>query len=98
MCNTETSKSDQKNRPHDPLYYHADLYLRCPGVDFLCPWGLRVYYYNCSREGGHSGWLANNLNQSEEAPAFHAVTARWTFNEQWDPEAKIRELWHVLGY
>lgn len=43
-------------------------------------------------------WLANNLNQSEEAPAFHAVTARWTFNEQWDPEAKIRELWHVLGY
>ena len=164
------------------MYYHADLYLRCPGVDFLCPrgwcyatrcrflgdsraivwhdgrgdkskklvikdsyfdaksptilgryhhdsqffllncklsskildtnisyaytdkvldpcpWGLRVYYYNCSREGGHSGWLANNLDKSEEAPAFHAVTARWTFNEQWDPEAKIRELWHVLGY
>jgi hypothetical protein len=22
-----------------------------------CPWGLRVYYYNCSREGGHSAWL-----------------------------------------
>jgi hypothetical protein len=43
-------------------------------------------------------WLANNLNQSEEAPAFHAVTARWTFNELGDPEAKIRELWHVLGY
>jgi hypothetical protein len=164
------------------MYYHADLYLRCPGVDFLCPrgwcyatrcrflgdsraiiwhdgrgdkskklvitdsyfdaksptilgryhhdsqffllnckmssqildtnisyaytdkvldpcpWGLRVYYYNCSREGGHSGWLANNLNLSEEAPAFHEVTARWTFNKQWDPEAKIRELWNVLAY
>ena len=164
------------------MYYHADLYLRCPGVDFLCPrgwcyatrcrflgdsraiiwhdgrgdkskklvitdsyfdaksptilgryhhdsqffllncklssqildtnisyaytdkvldpcpWGLRVYYYNCSREGGHSGWLANNLNQSEEAPAFHEVTARWTFNNQWNPEAKIRELWNVLAY
>ncbi len=21
------------------MYYHADLYLRCPGVDFLCPRG-----------------------------------------------------------
>ena len=53
---------------------------------------------NCSREGGHSGWLANNLNQSDEAPAFHEVTARWTFGGKWDPEAKIRALWNVLAY
>ena len=164
------------------MYYHADLYLRCPGVDFLCPrgwcyatrcrflgdsraiiwhdgradkskklvitdsyfdaksptvlgryhhdsqffllncrlssqildsnisyaytdkvldpcpWGQRTYYYNCSREGGHSGWLDNNLDKSEDAPAFHEVTARWTFNGKWNPEAKIRDLWNVLAY
>ena len=164
------------------MYYHADLYLRCPGVDFLCPrgwcfavrchflgdsraiiwhdgrgdkdrklvikdsyfdaksptmlgryhhdsqffllncrlskqildtnisyaysdkvldpcpWGVRTYYYNCSREGGHSGWLRNNLETSEEAPEFHAVTAQWTFKGKWDPEKRIRDLWSVLAY
>ena len=63
-----------------------------------CPWGLRTYYYNCSREGGHSGWLRNNLETSEEAPEFHAVTAQWTFKGKWDPEQRIRDLWSVLAY
>lgn len=164
------------------MYYHADLYLRCPGVDFLCPrgwcyatrcrfygdsraiiwhdgrgdkreklvitnstfdaksptklgrwhhdsqfflincklskqildsnisyaysdkvldpcpWGQRVYYYGCERDGGNSGWLNDNLQESEEKPAFHAITALWTFDGKWDPESKIRELWDVLAY
>ena len=63
-----------------------------------CPWGLRTYYYNCSREGGHSGWLRNNLETSEEAPEFHAVTAQWTFKGKWDPGQRIRDLWSVLAY
>ena len=164
------------------MYYHADLYLRCPGVDFMCPrgrcyatrcqfvgdsrailwhdgrgdinnkfvvtnssidalsptklgryhhdhqfyithcrmsknildsnisyaysdkvldpcpWGLRVYYYGCEREGGNSGWLRNNLDQAPGSPAFHALTARWTFDGKWDPEARIRDLWYILKY
>ena len=164
------------------MYYHADLYLRCPGVDFLCPrgwcyatrcrfygdgraliwhdgrgdkskklvitnssfdaqsptilgrwhhdsqffiincqmseqildcnigyaysdkvldpcpWGQRVYYYGCSRQGGHSGWLDNNLQQAESAPAFYGITAQWTFGGKWDPERRIRDLWNVLAY
>lgn len=63
-----------------------------------CPWGLRAYYYNCHREGGDSGWLKNNLEQSEENPDFHGVTALWTFNKKWDPESRIRDLWNVLAY
>ena len=63
-----------------------------------CPWGVRTYYYNCSREGGHSGWLRNNLELSEEAPEFHAVTAQWTFKGKWDPERRVRDLWKVLAY
>ena len=62
------------------------------------PWGLRAYYWNCYREGGHSGWLNNNLIQSEEAPEFHGVTALWTFKDQWNPEERIRDLWNVLAY
>ena len=63
-----------------------------------CPWGLRTYYYNCLREGGNSGWLANNLSEADGSPMFHAVTAQWTFNGQWDPERCIRDLWQVLAY
>ena len=63
-----------------------------------CPWGLRVYYYNCLREGGHSGWLRNNLQESEEHPEFHGVTADWTFQGKWHPEARIKELWSILAY
>ncbi len=63
-----------------------------------CPWGERIYYYGCTRDGGHSGWLRDNLEQAENAPEFHGVTARWTFDGRWDPEQKIRDLWKVLAY
>ena len=63
-----------------------------------CPWGQRAYYYNCHREGGDSGWLKNNLEQWEENPDFHGITALWTFNKKWDPESRIRDLWNVLAY
>lgn len=63
-----------------------------------CPWGLRTYYYNCTREGGDSGWLKNNLHEAEGAPAYHGITAQWTFAGKWNPEKRIRDLWHVLAY
>ena len=34
----------------------------------------------------------------EGAPEPHEITARWTFHNQWDPEARISDLWHVLAY
>ena len=63
-----------------------------------CPWGQRTYYWACSRDGGHSGWLDNNLRTAPGAPEYHTVTARWTFGDRWNPEARIRELWQVLAY
>ena len=63
-----------------------------------CPWGKRVYYYGCTRDGGDSGWLKDNLQESAESPEFHGITALWTFGGQWDPERRIRELWNVLAY
>ena len=63
-----------------------------------CPWGQRTYYYGCSRDGGQAGWLADNLDRAPGSPAFHAITARWTFGGKWDPEKRIRDLWPVLAY
>lgn len=63
-----------------------------------CPWGQRVYYQSNRREGGHSGWLADNLSAAPGSPEFHTVTATWTFGGQWDPEQRIRDLWDVIAY
>ena len=63
-----------------------------------CPWGLRAYYYACTREGGHSGWLNDNLKEAKGSPEFHAVNALWTFDGRWNPERRIRDLWNVLAY
>ncbi len=63
-----------------------------------CPWGQRVYFYNCSREGGHGTWMNNNLSEAEGAPEYHTITASWTFNRQWNPERAIRDLWKFICY
>ena len=63
-----------------------------------CPWGQRVYYYGCRRQGGHSGWLNDNLQTAPGSPEFHGITAQWTFDGRWNPEQHIRDLWNVLAY
>lgn len=63
-----------------------------------CPWGQRTYYYGCYREGGNSGWLNNNLQDAEGAPAFYGITALWAFDGKWNPEQRIRDLWNILAY
>ncbi|MBQ7419833.1 MAG: pectate lyase [Prevotella sp.] len=63
-----------------------------------CPWGKRTYYWACWRDGGDSGWLRDNLQKAPGKPEYHTVTARWTFGDRWDPEARIRDLWKVVAY
>ncbi len=63
-----------------------------------CPWGQRVYFYNCTREGGHGTWMNNNLSDAEGEPEYHNVTARWTFNNKWNPEQVVRDLWDYICY
>ncbi len=63
-----------------------------------CELGQRVYYYRCSREGGHSGWLDDNLEQAENSVPFWAMTADWTFDGKWDPEKTIRDMWKTIAY
>ena len=63
-----------------------------------CPWGQRVYFNNCTREGGHGTWMNDNLSQAEGSPEYHTVTATWTFKGKWDPEKVVRELWSHICY
>ena len=76
-----------------------------------CVWGERFYYYNNVREGGHSGWLTNNLAKapigaadqflrgSKGVPLEHyECTALWTFDGKWNPEKTLRDLWGIIEY
>lgn len=63
-----------------------------------CPWGHRVWYLDCFREGGDSGWLSNNIDEEGENLKYYTVLPDWTFGGRWDPEAHIRRLWNVLAY
>jgi pectinesterase len=49
-------------------------------------WGARHYYYNCHREGGDFDWFKDNLETAATAPQQSDITAKWTFDGQWDPE------------
>lgn len=63
-----------------------------------CPWGHRVYYIGCHRDGGDSGWLKDNVGTGDNAPTYYSTNAIWTFNGKWDPEKTIRDLWGLLAY
>lgn len=63
-----------------------------------CPWGERVYYLQCEREGGHSGWLDDNMDKSETPGNYYTYTSTWTFGKRWDPENHIRNNWKWVAY
>lgn len=63
-----------------------------------CPWGERIYFLNCSREGGHSGWMKDNIMDCGQELYYHSTTATWTYGQKWDPEKRIRDLWKWLAY
>lgn len=52
-------------------------------------WGARHYYYNCHRDGGDFDWFKDNLEKADGSPAPSDITAKWTFDGKWDPEAAM---------
>jgi pectinesterase len=52
-------------------------------------WGARHYYFNCHRDGGDFAWFKDNLDKAEGSPSSGQITAKWTFDGQWDPEGTM---------
>lgn len=50
--------------------------------------GDRYYFYNCTKEGGDYSWYQNNLQDYSETTTPEDITAKWTFDNAWDPESK----------
>ncbi len=54
--------------------------------------GKRTYYYNTHREGFDFNWHRNNLREAPGNPDPDSIDARWTFNQEWDPESQLEGL------
>lgn len=63
-----------------------------------CSWGKRTYYARCTREGGNSGWLQDNLSNIQGNPEHYQITSKWVFGDKWNPEKRILDMWKVLEY
>jgi hypothetical protein len=70
-----------------PIYYPKESPNAVPWV-----WGQRHYYYNCNRDGGNYEWFGDNLDTAEGSPSVEEITASWTFNGRWDPEAAMASV------
>jgi pectinesterase len=49
-------------------------------------WSARHYFFDCHREGGDYDWFKDNLTTAEGSPGEDVITAKWTFDNKWDPE------------
>jgi pectinesterase len=73
-----------KNMANRPIYL--------PSPRETYAWGERYYFFNDHREGGDFPWFADNLASAPGAPRARDITARWTFDGRWDPEARLAAL------
>lgn len=57
-------------------------------------WGEnRNYFHNCFRNGSEFSWYQNNLEQSKAQPKPREITALWVFNNKWNPNLQLDEIW-----
>lgn len=52
-------------------------------------WGDRHYFFNCHRDGGDYEWFKDNVTTVKGLSDPRMITAKWTFDGRWDPEAML---------
>jgi hypothetical protein len=55
-------------------------------------WGARHYFWGCHRSGGDFAWFKDNIDHADPPPTADRITALWTFDGRWDPEAEMPSL------
>lgn len=67
-------------------------FFRPPSSPAPWKWGDRHYFFDCHRDGGDYPWFADNLSAAEGSPLPEQITAPWTFDNKWDPEASLSSI------
>lgn len=58
-------------------------------TDNKLQWGRRVYYFNCTRDGGNYHWFGDNLHTAPGSPKANDITVGWLFKNQWHPDKDL---------
>jgi len=61
-------------------------------------WGARHYFFNCHRDGGDFSWFADNLETANGSPEPNEITAKWTFDNMWDPESSMSPILPIVSF
>lgn len=59
-------------------------------------WGDRNYFSHENENNAVYPWLKANLSQHPQRLTAGQITARWTFDNRWDPEAELAQLYLLL--
>jgi pectinesterase len=67
-------------------------FYRPPSSKHPWQWGARHYFWGCHRTCGDLPWFADNIDRADPAPQIGDITALWTFDGRWNPEAAMPSL------
>lgn len=88
------NNSYSQNMADKPIFRHT--YPTEPERDRANLWGDRYYFSHDDENNAIYPWLATNLSQHPAAISAEQITARWTFEQRWDPEAELDQLYLLM--
>lgn len=83
------------NMANHAIFRHT--YPTTPERDRANRWGDRYYFSHTQDTAAKYPWLAANLHRHPQALTPEQITARWTFDYRWDPEAELANIYHLLA-
>jgi len=93
------NNSYSRNMADKPIFRHT--YPTEPERDRANLWGDRNYFSHQDPSAAIYPWLTTNLQQHPQAQnngtiSAEQITAHWTFDHRWDPEAELAHLYLLL--
>ncbi|MDP5131130.1 MAG: pectinesterase family protein [Paraglaciecola sp.] len=88
------NNSYSQNMADKPIFRHT--YPNQPERDRANLWGDRNYFSHDNENNAIYPWLKTNLSQHPQSMIATQITARWTFEQRWDPEAELKQLYLLM--
>lgn len=82
------------NMADKPIFRHT--YPTEPARDRANRWGDRNYFSHHRASQATYPWLSANLATHPEQLTAEQISAKWTFNNRWDPEQQLQALLSII--
>lgn len=82
------------NMADKPIFRHT--YPTEPERDRANLWGDRNYFSHNDKQAAIYPWLKDNLAKHPAGLSAKDITAKWTFDNRWDPETELARIYSLL--